>query len=167
MGIVYCISCIHNQEKYIGSTTQNLKKRYTTHLQYSKRKETHSHPLYVDMRKYGRSGFVVGIVEENIPQDTLLEREQYWKDRYGTYNRNQPNKEWLVYNKKGEQYVIHNLKKFCREHNLYHSSLQLTQTGRRFWEKGYRVIPQEPSQIREYMENRKRTLQGIKSRYYK
>lgn len=76
-----------NQIKYIGKTN-NLLYRRKQHEQYdiinSNRREYH-YPLSRAIRKYGIDNFEVIILEQDIPDELIEEREIYWIDFYQTY----------------------------------------------------------------------------------
>ena len=42
-----------------------------------------ANPLYEDIRRYGREGFIYGVVEE-VDKQTLHPREAYWINHYNT-----------------------------------------------------------------------------------
>lgn len=67
MGYIYCFTNLINNKKYIGSTIQEVKKRYNQHLYnaYNKKdKIRYSYPLYCAIRKYGIENFSFEILEE-------------------------------------------------------------------------------------------------------
>lgn len=68
--MIYCITCLLNQMKYVGQTN-NLKRRI----------EHHKHEnLYVDkaIKKYGWETFTVEVLEECDSREKLNEREKFW-----------------------------------------------------------------------------------------
>lgn len=76
-----------NEIKYVGKTN-NLEYRRKQHEQYdiinANRREYH-YPLSRAIRKYGANNFDVIILEQNIPDNLIEEREIYWIDFYQTY----------------------------------------------------------------------------------
>lgn len=100
MNIVYCIVCLKNNKKYIGSSSWSLKKRVKQHF-YSCNQNIGGNPLYEDMVKYGEEGFIWGIIEE---VENHKERETYWVNKYNTieegYNIRNP------YGRRNPQYEI-------------------------------------------------------------
>ena len=81
--VVYCHTCILNNKKYIGITTQKPEYRWGHGSGYKKA----SQPCFAAaIKKYGWENFIHEILEANI--DTLEqanEREQYWIAYYHTW----------------------------------------------------------------------------------
>lgn len=42
-------------------------------------------PLYNAIRKYGKDSFSISILEDDIPQELLDEKEIYYIDKYSTF----------------------------------------------------------------------------------
>lgn len=84
MGYIYLIINNINGHKYIGKTTQSIKKRWQEHLNDSKKEDCETRPLYRAIRKYGAENFSIEEVER-CDVTTLSEREQYWIQYYNTY----------------------------------------------------------------------------------
>lgn len=81
-GIIYLITNIVNDKKYVGQTRQQLNKRWSHHLTESR--TFGDRPLYKAMNKYGTEKFKIRILEEcNV--DILSEREIYWINYYDSY----------------------------------------------------------------------------------
>ena len=81
-----------NQVVYVGQTI-NLEARHKAHIQYdpyNKNTKEYDYPLSRGIRKYGVDEYELIILEDNIPQEKLDEREQYWIQAYNTY--------WCGYN---------------------------------------------------------------------
>lgn len=82
---IYCIRCLINNKRYIGSTT-HLRNRKAKHL--NKLKNGNANDLIqFDYNLHGVENFVFEILEyikaEDI--DKLKEREEYWSNYYKTY----------------------------------------------------------------------------------
>ena len=71
-GLIYIIECLETGEKYVGNTIYCLKKRMSVH----KAPTNHC----VSKKIIQRGNYKVDIVEENINEDFLCIREQYWMD---------------------------------------------------------------------------------------
>lgn len=71
-GVVYLIINMVNGKKYVGQTTQPLKKRFNQH---AKSKKTH---LGNAIRKYGVENFTIEVLEECYSREQLNEREIFW-----------------------------------------------------------------------------------------
>lgn len=81
MGIVYCGVCLHNNKKYIGSSVETLSERVRNHF-----RRHHNNEFYRDIDTYGRDGWLWGVVEDDIPEDNLRQREDYWIQHFGLDN---------------------------------------------------------------------------------
>jgi len=72
MGLVYWISCNETNENYIGSTISTLKQRMTQHKSI---KQSSGARSIID-----RNNYKVIILEDNIHNDILRIREQFYMD---------------------------------------------------------------------------------------
>lgn len=79
MGKIYKITNDVNEKIYIGKTVTSLEERWAKHLSAAKNGNTH---LYRAMRKYGVEHFNISIIEDNISDEYLNEREIYWISYY-------------------------------------------------------------------------------------
>ena len=80
MGVVYEIRNTINNKRYIGSTV-NHKQRKHDHFKSLRSGRHHSIILQRSFHKYGEDAFFFAIIEDNIPPELLVEREQYWLDK--------------------------------------------------------------------------------------
>lgn len=71
-GVIYCITCLLTQMKYVGQTIQPLKKRMAEHRYHGE--------LYIDqeIQRLGWESFVVEVLEECETLEKLDEREKFW-----------------------------------------------------------------------------------------
>jgi group I intron endonuclease len=84
-GVIYKISNKINDDFYIGST-QNFVKRYYTHINHMRINKQSCTKLIRAVNKYGEQNFKMEILEECDPQ-YLLTREQFYLDNFlPTYN---------------------------------------------------------------------------------
>lgn len=81
-GIIYLITNIVNNKKYVGQTRQQLNKRWKYHITESR--TFSDRPLYRAINKYGIDNFKIRIIEE-CNTDLLDKRETYWIDSLETY----------------------------------------------------------------------------------
>lgn len=79
MGYIYKIKNIINNNIYIGSTSniKNRKKHHFTRLKANKHCNIH---LQRSWNKYGKDSFKFEVIENNIEDNKLIEREQYYID---------------------------------------------------------------------------------------
>ena len=80
--VVYKATNTVNNKSYIGKSI-NFKSRYKKH-KYAKYYNTYFHRA---IRKYGFDAFVFEILEDDIPIDQLIVRENYWIDHYRTLDK--------------------------------------------------------------------------------
>lgn len=80
---VYKIINKINGKMYIGSSI-NLKKRKTDHFKPYRINRLKHLPIYEAMIEFGRDNFKFEVIEECSEKD-LLERENYYLDKYKTY----------------------------------------------------------------------------------
>ena len=82
MGLIYkCTS--PSGKSYIGLTTQGLKNRIQQHVYNSKKGS--NLPFHQAIRKYGIENFNITILEDNIQDKILPEKEKYYISLYDSY----------------------------------------------------------------------------------
>lgn len=109
---IYQIRNLVNGKLYIGSA-ENLQRRKCTHLNELRNSKHHSNRLQNAFNKYGEENFIFEVIEFCEDKNKLIEHEQYWIDRFETYNKE---KGYNICDKAGKP---KNLKgyKFSEEHN--------------------------------------------------
>lgn len=81
-GIIYLIINKENGHKYVGQTTQPMNKRWQQHIQEANKMS--SKPLHKAFRKYGVDKFTMKVIDE-CDVSLLNEKEQYWIEKYNTF----------------------------------------------------------------------------------
>lgn len=165
-GKIYCAHCIFTGKKYIGQTRQRLLcNRIASHF-VDASKGYRKGKFYSALRKYGRNGFIWGVIEE-CDFDILNDKEIYWIAEYKTvengYNLSpgggQPpeyySKEYLIETPTGDKEEIKNLSQYCRGNNLNIGHIHETLYGKRLHHKGYKLIPRTDEEIERYENERK------------
>jgi group I intron endonuclease len=71
---------------YVGSAI-SLNRRWNIHLHRLRKNKHHSAHLQAAWNKYEAAAFEFIILELVYDAEKLLDREQYWLDLYGSYNR--------------------------------------------------------------------------------
>lgn len=72
-GLIYKYENKINHRIYIGKTIQDFKRRRKDHLNQGSNDDFHK-----DLRQYGEDGFIIEILENNIPETDLPKREYHW-----------------------------------------------------------------------------------------
>lgn len=68
---IYIVENTINHKKYIGYTSQSLKKRFSQHASSKK-------PIGNAIKKYGKSHFTISLIEMCDTMDSALEQEKKW-----------------------------------------------------------------------------------------
>lgn len=86
MGLIY-MRISPSGGKYIGKTTQTESHRWSDHKKeaYDISDTNYNSILNKAIRKYGAENFTLQILEDNIPEELLDERESYWINYHRTY----------------------------------------------------------------------------------
>lgn len=85
MGLIYKRTS-PNEKYYIGQTTQPEIVRWNSHVNEAlNSQDDNCHLLNAAIRKYGKDNFQVEILEDNIPNEQLNEKEQYYIELYHSY----------------------------------------------------------------------------------
>lgn len=72
---------------YVGQTGY-LKTRHNSHINYEPYRTDQNHsnyPLSKGVRQYGKDNYILLVLEDNIPQEKIDERERYWVAYFDTY----------------------------------------------------------------------------------
>lgn len=81
-GLIYKLTSKTTNKSYVGQTI-NLKNRLRKH-KYDKVKNPKTNSLQHDLEQYGFDNFELAIIEDNIPQSKLDDREKYWIEKLDT-----------------------------------------------------------------------------------
>lgn len=84
-GKIYIIKNIINDKVYIGQTIQSIERRFNKHKSDYKLKK-YDTKLTRAFNKYGIENFYVELLEENIEENFLDEKEIFWIKKYDSYN---------------------------------------------------------------------------------
>lgn len=79
-GVIYVIENKVNGKKYVGQTTQKLKRRFNAHIYASKNKK--GIPLYNAIQKYGQECFFIKTIDVAYTFEELNEKEIFWIKKY-------------------------------------------------------------------------------------
>lgn len=85
VGTIYKIENLINHKVYIGQTIMNVKDRWYRHCEINGVSESEkAMPIKRAILKYGKENFSFEVVEE-VPKDSLDDREKYWIDKFDSY----------------------------------------------------------------------------------
>lgn len=84
IGFIYKITNNLNKKCYIGQTHFTVEKRWKEHQQDSHKEFLQKRPLYNAIKKYGIENFSIETIEE-VANNLLNEREEYWIKYYNSY----------------------------------------------------------------------------------
>lgn len=84
-GIIYLVTNLINDKKYVGQTCVAFEYRKRKHLKHAFVYYSQS-KFYEALRKYGQSNFKWIIIEEIDDLNLLNERETYWIEYYDSFN---------------------------------------------------------------------------------
>lgn len=82
--VVYHIICYDTLKSYVGGTCAGDRRR-KQHFYSLREDDHHSQKLQYAYNKYGKDRFLFRILEDNIDENKILEREQYWMDLLDSY----------------------------------------------------------------------------------
>lgn len=74
-GSIYIIRNYINDKVYIGQTIQAVNFRFNSHIKDSKHKKS---KFYNAIKKYGKENFYYSVLETNLKENELDEKEQYY-----------------------------------------------------------------------------------------
>lgn len=86
IGRIYLIKTTKSPLKYVGQTVKTLEERFIEHkqaYQVPKRKNS-TRLLYNAFEEFGLESFSIKLIEDDIENRKLAERENYWINYYGT-----------------------------------------------------------------------------------
>lgn len=75
MGIIYKITNLINNKIYIGQTKRDINTRFQEHIRDSQNPSKNI-PLHQAIKKYGKENFKIEIIEDNINDEFLNEKEK-------------------------------------------------------------------------------------------
>lgn len=85
MNRIYIIKNNINSKVYIGKTQYSIEQRFKEHCNDYLRREEEKRPLYDAMKKYGIENFYVELIEDNIPDEEINEKEIFYIKQYNSY----------------------------------------------------------------------------------
>jgi len=83
---IYKITCLGNNKVYIGSAVW-IKKRWSSHRTHLRQNIHHNPHLQNAFNLYGEKSFVYEVIEK-CKKEKLIDREQYWIDKYNAFDKN-------------------------------------------------------------------------------
>lgn len=86
MALIYKITNKYTGTSYIGKTIRTIEMRLQEHHRDCQKYENSNIPLYNAIQKYGWDSFNIEIIEQDIPNNQIDEKEQFYISFYDTYN---------------------------------------------------------------------------------
>ncbi len=85
-GRIYLIGTTKSPLKYVGQTIKTIEERFDEHKQdYNRpKRKNSSRLLYKAFEQFGVESFFIRLLEDNIENKSLAEKENYWINYYGT-----------------------------------------------------------------------------------
>ena len=81
-GIIYYHFNIKNGKRYVGKTIKSPDKRWREHQNEAKNGSDYA--FHRAIRKYGAENFISRVVEDNVPESQLKDRESHYIDLWNT-----------------------------------------------------------------------------------
>ena len=85
LNTIYKITNIINGKVYIGKTIYTIEERFKKHKNDYTKESEKDRPLYRAMNKYGFDNFKIELIETNIPDEQINEKEIYYIKYYNSY----------------------------------------------------------------------------------
>lgn len=85
MGCIYVIKNNCNKKVYVGQTTKTARERFLQHIRDSK-KENANYDIYLAFRELGIEKFYYEVIEEDVPEEELVEKEMYYIEKFDSCN---------------------------------------------------------------------------------
>lgn len=82
MGKIYKIINDINSKVYIGKTTRSLQTRFKEHIENTSNCNS---AIYAAIQKYGQNHFSIQLIEDNISDQELNQKQRYWIAAYNSY----------------------------------------------------------------------------------
>ena len=85
MGLIYSINNRVNDKRYIGQTTRPIDTRWNEHLRDIHNFQRNNNKLYRAMNKHGVQNFYIEVLEDDIPNNLLGEKEKHYINLFNSY----------------------------------------------------------------------------------
>lgn len=86
IGKIYVVKNNQNEKVYIGKTFQEIQTRFREHIRDSRKVEKEQRKLYRAIKKYGEDSFYVDLLEDQIDESILSQKEIDYINKYDSYN---------------------------------------------------------------------------------
>ena len=165
---VYLIENKINFKRYIGSSS-NIKERIYRHKRMLINNNHFNKHLQSAWNKYGEDNFIFSVIEENILEENLLERESFWFDYYNIFKEDKGyNILSIAKRHKGRK------EKLSKEHkknisiglNEFYKNNKSSKKGKRYPDIHIEVTDETKNKIsnslKKYYQNNKNSMDGKK-----
>lgn len=85
VGKIYKVTNLINNKIYIGQTTKTIDERLKQHISkaYQGKENNHFHSA---IRKYGKENFIIELLEDNVPIESIIEKEEEYIKIFDSVN---------------------------------------------------------------------------------
>ena len=84
---IYKHTCTISGKHYIGQTVTSMERRWKSHQYLAKNNINPSNHFQNAIRKHGVDSFTSELLEENIPENVVNEKEKYYIQLYNSYTQ--------------------------------------------------------------------------------
>lgn len=83
--IVYLITNLINQKRYVGITIRKIEQRFQQHCNFKSNKKSGKSAIAEAISLYGKENFKIEQIDTASSIEELYEKEKYWIDKLDTY----------------------------------------------------------------------------------
>ena len=116
MGLVYKLVSCHEPKVYVGKTTQTHNERFRSHKKDYNQWLVDKHHYVTSFELIKYDDCVIIVLEDNIPDDMLPQRERYWYDLLDCVNKCIPNRTPAEWRQDNLEYI----KQYYQNNREYH-----------------------------------------------
>lgn len=85
IGKIYKVTNLINNKIYIGQTTKSIEERFKQHISKAYQGKENNH-FYSAIRKYGKENFTIELLEDNVPIESIINKEEEYIIKFDSVN---------------------------------------------------------------------------------